>query len=79
MDGDKMHFNGHKNPQGWLPPCCPIGHWWQEQLYMATPQDRQINRKVPAIPLTTRPGEADQDGHPGKVKSGRGSSRAEEG
>ncbi|MCJ7695840.1 MAG: hypothetical protein MUO40_10495 [Anaerolineaceae bacterium] len=49
-DAGKMHFNGHKNPHGWLPPCCPIGHWWQGQLYMDTPPDRQINRKAPVTP-----------------------------
>ncbi|TFH38652.1 MAG: hypothetical protein E4G94_12010 [ANME-2 cluster archaeon] len=43
-----MHFNGQKNPQGWLPPCCPIGHWWQGQLYITTPPDRLNNKKAPA-------------------------------
>jgi len=65
-DAGKMHFNGHKNPQGWLPPCCPIGHWWQGQLYMDTHPDRQINRKAPATPHTTRPGRVDQDRRPEK-------------
>jgi hypothetical protein len=72
-DGGKMHFNGQKNPQGWLPPCCPIGHWWQEQLYITTPPDRLNNKKAPATPYTTRPSEADQYGHLGRVKRrGRG-------
>jgi len=26
------------------------------------------NRKAPATPLTTRPGGADREGHPGRVK-----------
>jgi len=30
--------------------------------------NRQNNRKALATPHTTRPGEADQDGHPSKVK-----------
>ncbi|MBW6519157.1 MAG: hypothetical protein K0A89_11735 [ANME-2 cluster archaeon] len=61
-----MAFHSHKNPQGWLPPCCPFGHWWQWQLYITIPQDRQINRKAPASPHTTRAGGADREGHPVK-------------
>jgi len=38
---------------------------------MATPSDSQNNRKAPAIFLTTRVSEVDQDGHPGKVKAKR--------
>ena len=31
--------------------------------------NRRFNRKAPATPLTTRPGGADQDGHPARVKA----------
>jgi hypothetical protein len=44
------------NPKSWLPPCCPIGHWWQGQLYMATPKSQER-------------ADSDQDGHPARVKA----------
>jgi len=59
----------HTNPKRWLPPCCPIGHWWQGQLYNTAHPNSQINRKAPATPLTTRAGEADQNGHQARVKA----------
>ena len=65
IDEGEMRFKGHKNPQGWLPPCCPIGHWWQGQLYITTPLNNQINRKAPANPLTTGAGGADLRRAPG--------------
>jgi len=40
--------------------------------------NRQINRKAPTSPHTTRPGGADREGHPGRVKAKWGGSRAEE-
>jgi hypothetical protein len=36
--------------------------------------NHRFNRKAPATPHTTRPDEADQDGHTGKVKARGGSS-----
>ncbi|MDF1532121.1 MAG: hypothetical protein P1P72_07385 [ANME-2 cluster archaeon] len=64
-----MAFHSHKNPQGWLPPCCPFGHWWQGQLYMATPPNRQINGKAPASPPHHRGGRSRSRGAPCKVKA----------
>jgi len=49
--------------------CYPIGHWWQGQLYNTAHPNSQINRKAPATSHTTRPGEANQNGHPGRVKA----------
>ena len=81
MDGGKMHFNGPKNPQGWLPPCCPIGQWWQGQLYITTPPNRRFNQKAPASPLTTRaggvrsgraPGQSEGEGAAEDPKKGEG-------
>jgi len=40
--------------------------------------NHRFNRKAPATPHTTRPGEADQDGHPDRVKAKRGGRRAED-
>jgi hypothetical protein len=64
----EMHFNGHINSQGWLPPCRPDGHWWQGQLYITTPLNSQINRKAPAHTPQGQ-AESDQEGHPARVKA----------
>jgi len=58
--------------------CYPIGHWWQGQLYNTAHPNSQISRKAPATSHTTRPGEANQNGHPDRVKTKRGGSRVEE-
>ncbi|TFH42873.1 MAG: hypothetical protein E4G94_05610 [ANME-2 cluster archaeon] len=44
----EMHFNCHTNQKSWLPPCCPIEHWRQGQLYITTLLNSQINRKATA-------------------------------
>jgi len=62
-----LHFNGYTNPQGWLPPCYLSVVVAGSAIHGHT-LNRQINRKAPATPHTTRPGEADQNGHTGKVK-----------
>ena len=39
---------------------------WHGQIYMATPPDRQINRKAPATPHTTRAGGVRSERAPGQ-------------
>jgi len=73
----EMHFNCYANPQGWLPPCNLSVVVAGSAIHGHT-QNRRFNRKAPATPQTTRAGESDQDGHPGKVKPKRGGRRAEE-
>jgi hypothetical protein len=59
-----MHFNSHIDLQGWLPPCHlsvgVAGSVIHDHIL-----NHQINQKAPAT-LTTRPGAADQNGHPGR-------------
>jgi hypothetical protein len=70
---------GNMNQQGWLSPCRPDGQWWQGQLYIVTPLNSQINRKAPATPHTTRPGEVRSGGAPGQSEDEGGERKVDEG
>ena len=71
-----MHFNCHKNPKSWLPPCYLSVVVAGSVIHSNTP-NRRSNRKAPATPHTTRADGADRNGHPAKVKAKRGGRRAE--
>jgi len=68
IEEGELHFNGYTNPQGWLPPATISVVVAGSAIHGHT-LNRQINRKAPATLHTSRPGGADQNGHPDRVKA----------